>query len=371
MPEAAVPPQPPHPPRPQPGMDPATAPPWWLTKPAEIRGFLESLDGVEVEEIGRTAGGRPILAAAWGEREMLPGRTSASLASAISGGDPSAFYGQGERKRQVILFVGAAHGTEFDGTVAALHYLNILATGRDLLGREWPKVAENGRKHRFLLIPILNVDGRERALDHVHWINVDPDYFMMISQGLTRGGEILRWPSAKLRFPIPPDEVAILGTYYNDAGANLVYDAPFGPDCQPETAALLRYCRRELPDCVVLSHSNNGSLVEAPSAFIPAHYKQKVQQIAAVVGMRCHKDGFAKSRMPSRTTSYAGDIFYQSDAVYHACGALPVLVEFPCGWQNLPDNHRDILDIGLAVLDEIALFGAAYRFRPRDPAAKA
>ncbi|HUT33231.1 MAG TPA: M14 family zinc carboxypeptidase [Planctomycetota bacterium] len=357
-------------PLPKPGMDPTTAPPWWLTKPKEIRDFLESLAGVKVEEIGHTAGGRPVVAAAWGEREDLPGRTSKSLASALSGGDATAFYGKGERKRQVLLFVGAAHGTEWDGTVAALHYLNILVTGKDLLGREWPKVAETGRRHRFVLIPILNVDGRERALDHVHWINVTPDYMMMISQGLTNEGEVLQWPTAKLRCPIPPDGVKILGTYYNDAGMNLVYDAPFAADCQPETDALLRLCRREMPDCVVLSHSNNGSLVEAPASFIPPHYRQKVQQVAAVVGMRCHKEGFAKSRMPNRLASYAGDIFYQTDAVYHACGALPVLIEFPCGWQNLPDSHRGILDIGLAVLDEIALFGSAYRFRPKDPLVK-
>jgi hypothetical protein len=357
-------------PLPKPGMDPTTAPPWWLTRPREIRDFLESLDGVEVEEIDRTAGGRPIIAAAWGERETLPGRTSVSLASAISGGDPAAFYGKGERERQVMLFVGAAHGTEWDGTVTALHYLNILVTGKDLLGREWPGIAENGRKHRFLLIPILNVDGRERALDHVHWINVDADYFMMISQGLTREGEILKWPTAKLRCPIPPDSVQILGTYYNDAGMNLVYDAPFGPDCQPETAALLAFCRREMPDCVILSHSNNGSLVDAPSAFIPTHYKQKVHQVAAVVGMRCYKEGFPKHEIPRRPTFYAGEVFYQSDAVYHACGALPLTIEFPCGWQNLPSTHRDILDIGLAVLDELALFGSAYRFRPKDPVVK-
>jgi len=88
------------------------------------------------------------------------------------------------------------------------------------------------------------------------------------------------------------------------------------------------------------------------------------------VGMRCHKEGFPKYEIPRRPTFYAGEVFYQSDAVYHACGGLPLTVEFPCGWQNLPDSHRGILDIGLAVLDEIAFFGAAYRFRPRDPVVK-
>jgi hypothetical protein len=163
---------------------------------------------------------------------------------------------------------------------------------------------------------------------------------------------------------MPLAELSHLGSYYNDAGYNLVYDGPHAGDCQPETTALIRYCRREMPDVVILSHSNNGSLVEAPASYIPPAFRQKAHQIAAVVGMRRHKAGLAKSRMPARPTSYAGDIFYQADAVHHACGALPVLVEFPQGWENLPDNHRDILDIGLAVLDEIAIFGGRYRFRP-------
>lgn len=355
---------------PQPGMDPTKAPEWWLTRPDEIRKFLGSLKGVEVEEIGKTAGGRPIVAASWGEREMLPGRTSASLASAIAGGDPSAFYGKGDRKRQVVLFVGGAHGTEFDGTVAALHFLNVLVTGKDLLGREHREMAEEGRKHRFIMIPLLNVDGRVRALDHVTFMGCNPDYFSMITQGLKKDGTIFQWPTSKLHFPIPVNDFKIVGTYFNDAGVNLVYDTPFGGDCQPETTALLRLCRRELPDLVLLSHSNNGSLVEPPSQFIPVHYRQKSDQIGAVVGMRCAREGFKKYAMPRSPTTYAGDQYYQSDGVYHACGALPVVVEFPCGWQNVPGTHQGILDIGLAVLDEISRFGNRYRFRPRDPVKK-
>lgn len=353
--------------RPKPGMNPFVAPKWWITKPAEVRAYLESLEGVEVEEIGRTAGGRPIIAAAWGEREMLPGRTATSLASAIAGGDPEAFYGKGERKRQSLLFLGAAHGCECEGTVAALNFLNVLVTGKDLRGRKRPAVAEEGRKYRFLLIPFLNVDGRERALDYVQWVNVNGGFYYMICQGMRKTGEILKWPTSKLTFPIPVDEMEILGTYFNDAGVNLVYDAAFGPDCQPETAALIRYCRRELPDCVLLSHTDNGSLVQPPSACIPAHYKQRSDQIAAAVGLRCSREKHAKSRIPGSPHSYAGDYFYQGDAIYHACGALPLVVEFPCGWQNVPDNLGAIADIGMTVLEEICVFGNRYRLRPRDP----
>ncbi|MDA0839167.1 MAG: M14 family zinc carboxypeptidase [Planctomycetota bacterium] len=353
--------------KPRPGIDVTKAPKWWLTKPDEIREFCESLNGVEVEDIGLTAGGRTIYAASWGEREMLPGRTCGSLSSAIAGGDVSTFFGKGERKKQVWLFVGAAHGTEFEGTVAALNLLNILAKGKDLRGRKQPEIAKAARQHRYLIIPTLNVDGRERALDHVQWVNCNPKYYSMISQGRTNDGQILQWPTSKLQFPIPSDEMEILGTYFNDAGYNLVYDGPLAGDCQPETTALMRYCRREMPDCVILSHTDNGSLVQPPSAFVPDHVKQRIDQMAAVAGSACARKGLPKSRVPKSPKSYCGDSFYQSDAVYHACGAVPLLIEFPCGWQNNPDNHGDILEIGLTVLHELAAFGGHYRFRPIDP----
>ena len=353
-------------PRPRSGIDPTRAPSWWLTRPDEIRAYLGSLEGVEVEEIGRTAGGRPIVAASYGPREDLPGRTSESLASALAGGAPEAFFGEGERQRQVLLFLGAAHGNETEGTVAALNYLNILVTGEDLRGRAYPEVAEQGRRLRFLLIPIFNVDGRERFAGHVQFIGCGLDYYYMICQGRWKAtGEVLHWPIPKRYFPMPLDQLEILGSYFNDAGVNLVYDLPFGADCQPETTALMRYLRRERPDAVILSHSNNGSLVSSASANIPPAYKQRVALIGGAVGMRCAREGLPKYAVPQSPGPLVGGEFYQSDAVYHACGALPLLIEFPWGYQNLPDNHDTILDIGLAVIDEVVRFGAHYGFRPR------
>jgi hypothetical protein len=352
---------------PQPGVDLTAAPDWWLTRPQEIRDFLESLDGVVVEEIGKTAGGRPIIAAGWGARENLPGRTSQSLCSALSTGIPSAFYGKGRRQRQSILFIGAAHGTEFDGTVAALNCLNIVVTGKDLVGRAQPKMAENMRRFRWAVIPILNVDGRERAADVRHWIGCNDQYFFMRSQGLWADGKIADWAPSKATWPMVLDQVKVLGTYYNDAGYNLVYDFPC-PECQSETAALMRFCRREMPDVAILSHSNAGSLVFGPAATIPSNYKQRVNVIGGAVVMRCLHDGFTKGGLP-QTPYTAGSLdgsgsFYQSDLVYQTCGALPLVIEFPAGWQGYPDNHLALLDIGLGVLDELCAFGARYQFRP-------
>ena len=344
------------------------APEWWPSSPERVSRFLRSLDRVTVSKIGRSAGGRSIVAAAWGDREDLPARTSASLASAIAGGSSSAFYGEGDRRRPVLVIVGAAHGTEIEGTVAALNFLNVLETGEDLRGKPWPRMAQEGRKLRVVVIPFLNIDGRCRYSERLHFIGVDPDPYCAMSQGNWKNGKKLTWPTSKLHFPIPVDEVEQpLGSYYNDNGYNLVYDAGFGGECQPETRALVKLLRDEMPDGVILSHSNNGSLVEAPSSFIPRHFRQRQIQIDGVVASRCRREGAKKFAISTRVDGYAGQVFYQTDLAYHCCGALPLLVEFPCGYQNFPDNHDEILDIGMYVLEEVAAFGAGYGFRPPEP----
>lgn len=352
--------------RPESGIDPSAAPEWWLTRPEKIREFLESLDGVNVEEIGETAGGRTIIAASWGEPEPIVGRTSLSLASAMGSGVPEAFFGKKPREKQTLMFLGAAHGNETEGTVAALNFLNVLVTGRDLRGVEHPQIAEEGRQYRFLIIPIHNVDGRERNPDHEQFINCDLDYYYMICQGRWKNGDILHWPIPKQYFPMPLDELEILGSYFNDAGVNLVYDLPFGYDCQPETDALIKYVRRELPDLCICSHSNGGSLVVGAGSTVPPAFKSHAAQIGAAVGMGCARRGFSKFRIPRARGGTQGGEFYQSDGVYHASGALPLLIEFPWGYQNDPDNHDDILDIGMTVIHEICFFGNRYGLRPKE-----
>ena len=348
-------------------VDTSKAPDWWLSAPDEVEAFLCGLRGVDVFEMGQSAGGRPIIAASWGPREDRPKRTSMSLASAISGGAAKAFYGEGERKRQGLLFLGDAHGVEFEGTVAALNFLNVVVTGKDLRGRRWPRMAREGRKLRIVIIPFFNIDGRVRYVKHRHFIGVDPEILRRITMGNRRNGEKLSWPECKLAFPLDADEFDLLGGYFNDNGANLVYDAGFSVECQPETKALKKLLAEEMPDCVLCSHTNNGSLVSPPDSFIPRRFRQRQILIGGVVGARCHREGMKKASVPTDTEPYAGEVFYQTDMIYHCCGALPLMMEFPCGYQNKPDNHDEILDIGMYAIEEVVAFGTAYDFRPHEP----
>jgi len=345
-------------------IDTRQAPPWWLSRPDEVEDYLRSLKGVEVFEIARSAGGRPVIAAAWGEREDLPGRTSHSLSSATAGGCVESFYGRGKRQRQHFLFLGAAHGTEFEGTVAALNFLNVVVKGKDLRGRRWPRMAREGRKLRIVIVPFLNIDGRERYREIRHFIGVDGEEYQLVTQGTWKNGERLRYPHSKQFWPVPPEKVGMMGSYYNDAGYNLVYDHGFGPHCQPETAGLIEFLQEEMPDCVLCSHTNNGNLVQQTSCFVPEHYRHRVVQIGGVVGARNYREGMKKYGLPRLFYPFT---FYQTDMIYHVCGALSFIVEFPCGWQNNPDNPDEILDIGMYTLEEVAAFGTAYGFRPREP----
>ena len=347
-------------------VDASKAPAWWLSQPGEVESFLRSLPGVEVFELGRSAGNRPILAAAWGQREDLPGRTSGSLASAIAGGDPQAFYGQGQRQRQGFLFLGAAHGTEIEGTVAALNFLNVIATGQDLRGKAWPRMAEAGRKLRVVIVPFLNIDGRERFREFRHFIGLHPDDYRLITNGRWKDGELLGWPDSKLHHPVPTDRVDVLGSYYNDHGVNLVYDDAIGDTCEPETR----------PDAVPAPRAARLRAVLALEQRQPGRSGQQFHSgpfppargpDRRLVGSRCQREEMKKFAISTRTDQYSGQTFYQTDAIYHCCGALPLLVEFPCGYQNVPDNPDEILDVGMFALEEVVAFGAAYRFRPPDP----
>jgi hypothetical protein len=344
---------------------PQAAPEWWVSQPDAAATLCEQLAGVETSVLGQTAGGRDIMVAAIGAREPLPDRTSNSLGSALAGGRAAAFYGDGDRERQSLLVVGNAHGIEFEGTVVALNLLNIVVTGSDLRGRPWPALQEAASQLRLVVIPHLNMDGRCRYSEVSHFLDHDMEAYRQVSQGDWLDGSPLKWPTSKLQNPIPPDQVQTMGGYFNDNGVNLVYDTGLGVDPQPEVRALLAFCRDEMPDCAVCSHTDRGSLLQPPDSYIPDHFRQRQTQVAAFVTARAQRDGIINRHLVSqRSYGYAGQVMYQTDLIYHACGALPLLFEFPCGYKPFPYSFDEILDIGLAAMEEIIFFGLQNRFRP-------
>lgn len=337
-------------------------PDWWPSLPDEAQRIMSSLPGVKLEQIGVSAGGWPILAGAIGEPELLPDRTSASLASARAARAPRAFYGQGKRQRPHVLFLGAVHGTEFEGTVAMLNVLHAMVDGRDLRGRPWSELHALKDRFRVTVVPFLNMDGRMRYADIRHFSPFNRVEYNRITFGQMHDGEVPKWPDVKRYQPQPLGQVKQLGSYFNDAGVNLVYDDFFG-DPQPETRVLMQLCRREMPDVIIQSHTNHGSLVEHAISYIPRDYQLRLAQLSGAVSTRCAREGVSR-RMVANPEPYCGQVFYQSDALHHHCGALPVLMEFPCGEPVPPGSLSEILDVSMTALTELLAFGALHGFRP-------
>ena len=46
-------------------------------------------------------------------------------------------------------------------------------------------------------------------------------------------------------------------------------------------------------------------------------------------------------------------------------GALPLLYEFPHGIDRVPFSHREIIDLGLTLFEEVMNYGLNYKFQPR------
>lgn len=347
------------------------APDWWLNGFDEVNDFISNLKGVETVEIGRSAGGRPILAACWGEKEPLE-TTCDSLHSAFAGGAeklneaslfPSAFYGKNRRKKQVMVFQGALHGTELEGTVAAINFLNLLSKGEDLRGRRWDKLREEAQEYRIVVIPFANPDGRAR-MPIKHFVGASQEFGQTVTMGLWKDGSLIKYPAHKYFFPLPKDEVLMPGSYFNDNYVNLQYDFCM-PERQPETVALGKFYLDERPDVVIVSHSNAGSLVSPPEVYLPIPFQHQQSRIGAAVRSRLLHEGFQAGRLsPVQLPDMGTPNMSQCTSIYHVSGALAFVMEYPCGHPSIPMTQEQILDVGMLIFDELCHFGNRDGFRP-------
>jgi hypothetical protein len=187
---------------------------------------------------------------------------------------------------------------------------------------------------------------------------------MRCSQGVALDGTRYAYPSAKNIFPIPPDKTAFMGSYYNDAGVNLQYDFCM-PQRQAETLAWMGYYLSERPDGVLICHCNAGSMMGPAEYYVPPGHQQDYGRVAGAVRQRLLREGHEVGRM-----SWAGlpglgkPTFDQATAVYHVCGALPIVCEFPTGADNAYLTCDEMLDIGLITLEELLFFAHRDGLRP-------
>ncbi len=338
----------------------ALYPAYWITSNKDVEKYLK--DNVvkgKVFVAGKSGGGRDILAYEYGSREPLEQTTT--LSSACAAGRPDCFFKSSVRKKPVLMIYSTIHGAEVEGCAALINLINVIEKGCDLSGREWHKLNSALTQYRLVLVPLAQPDGRERfKLNSL--VGETFETFQYYAHGIWKDGSPIKYPQHKMTLPLPASEVEYLGGYFNDNYVNIQHDDFFGK-VQPETGTLLDLARNELPDCILSCHSCEadpgfGSL----DAYISNNCRALQSQVAGVVTTAQLAAGCRVFPRPNLNTS---NYFYLQDILHMASGALPLLYEFPHGIDRVPFTHREIIDLGLTLFEEVMNYGLNYKFQPR------
>jgi hypothetical protein len=349
----------------------AQCPPFWVARPDLGMPLLKKLTRATVRTMGRTAGGREIIAIEYGAQEETGATTDnlhSAIASKIVPPDPTeiypeTFYGAKRRTKPVLAIQGGIHGSELTGTVAGFNLCHIIETGNDLRGKAWPRLAELARNTRIAFIPWLNRDGVERFATP-NTSGMPDELYARLTHGVAKDGTAFTYPENKKYFPVPPEKMLFMGCYFNDAGVNLQYDFT-SVQRQPETTAWMEYYLRERPDGVVIWHCNGGSMIDTPDYYLPVGHQHTISRIGGAVRARLLRDGHEIGRMSWGALPGFGKPFLtQMAATYLVCGGLPIMCELPCGTKNFFFTPDAMLDIGLITLEEILFFAHRDGLRP-------
>lgn len=309
-------------------------PAFWISDVEGVHRFLrEKVKKGKVEAIGRTAGGREILAVAYGTSRQ--GKGTSTFSGSLGFFDVRAYLGP-DADKKVFIGLGAVHGGEFEGIVGIVNLISVLETGHDLRGKEWPEITAAAAKlDRIVLVPIVNVDGRARIPVRMEpWAGDDKRFHEYYNTGCWANGKHIGWPTVKEFIPLDFARTQFPGGYPNDAGVNLQHDDFLGAR-QPETQALLALAAREKPDLLFNMHT--GAPPE--NYYVRAHRPPVEQKLAPVfdelyraihtalahAGLQETRDPKIEATPPTRPN---GPMNLETAMNLH-CGVLPVLIEAP------------------------------------------
>jgi len=141
---------------------PTNLPPFWKSRLLDIDAAVKDVRKGNVRVLTKSAGGRKIYLASYGEKQSRNG--SANYNSAVAGTDPASYARKDGTQRPVVFLLGPVHGAEFEGIVGLVNLLRIAETGKDWRGREWKELAGNFTRCRVLIVPSANPDGRARQI---------------------------------------------------------------------------------------------------------------------------------------------------------------------------------------------------------------
>ena len=240
--------------------EPDSIPVFWLTDRHEIEAFLKNtVHKGKLEQVGKSAGGRPIYSVTYGIPRQGKGTATFSGASSVK--KISAYRGP-DADKKVYMAMSGVHGFELEGIVGMMNLISVFETGKDLSGNSWPELAAMPDSlDRIVLLPLCNPDGRDRLPIRMEKFRGHEkgagDVHEFLNTGGKADGTPIGWPACKEYIPMNFDEFAFPGSYPNDNGYNLMHDNFFG-EMQPENKIIFGIAEKEKPDVIMNMHTGVG-----------------------------------------------------------------------------------------------------------------
>ena len=114
-------------------------PVYYKTSLEDVEECVKAIKKGHVDTLCTSPGGRPVYLIRYGKANTF--ERKANLSSALGASDPSCFADKSSPDyKPTLLLVGATHGGEFEGTMALLNLIQVLETGKDYAGTEFPEL---------------------------------------------------------------------------------------------------------------------------------------------------------------------------------------------------------------------------------------
>jgi len=264
-------------------------PAWWRVRTDEIERAVLAVERGEVAKTAVTPRGHSVWAVTYGPPRPEAGTGTWAIAS--NSGHVEA-YKTNEGGPQTVVLVCCVHGAEPEATAGAMNVISLMETGRDLRGVERPELIELAGHYRLVILPCVNMDGREVSPDTLR--GASSEDYVRASQGVWADGTPVGYPACKKYAPLPLDEVRHPGGYPNGDGYNIMHDATPGDLRTAEAAGLLKLIADEQADLILHMHSHGmGGRILHPSMLgYPLHaeriyaYQPRVHDAVDAAGLR-------------------------------------------------------------------------------------
>lgn len=270
-----------------PGLQPC--PDWWRVRVDEIDAAAMAVEAGEVARVAVTPNGHSVWAVSYGPPQAQPGTGTWAIAS--NSGTVGAYKTDPDGP-QVVVLVCCVHGAEPESTAGAMNLISLMETGQDLRGTERPELVELAANYRLVILPCVNMDGRDVSPDTLR--GASQEDFVRASQGMWADGTSVGYPTCKKYSPLPLEQLQHPGGYPNGDGYNIMHDACPGDLRTAEATGLLKLIADEQADLIVHLHSHSiGGRVLHPSMLgYPLHagrihaYQQRVHDALDGAGLR-------------------------------------------------------------------------------------